>query len=125
MDQDMLWQVVQNLLSNANRYAPSESTIFVEIVEKGEEIEYAVRDTGIGIPKDQQSRLFEKFFRADNAVSAVPEGSGLGLSLVKILVEGWGGRIWFESEQNKGTTFHFTVPIHGMKAKEGEVKLTV
>ncbi len=125
MDQDILWQVIQNLLSNANRYAPVESTIFVEITQKTEEIEYTVRDTGIGIPENQKARLFEKFFRADNAVSAVPEGSGLGLSLVKILVEGWGGRIWFESEENKGTTFHFTIPLAGMKAKEGDVKLTV
>lgn len=125
MDQDMLWQVIQNLLSNANRYSPVGSTIFVEIVEQEKEIEYTVRDTGIGVPKDQQARLFEKFFRADNAVSSVPEGSGLGLSLVKILVEGWGGRIWFESKENKGTTFHFTIPLEGMKPKEGEVKLTV
>ncbi len=125
MDQDMLWQVIQNLLSNANRYAPVGSTIFVEINQKDEVIEYSVRDAGIGIPKDQQARLFEKFFRADNAISAVPEGSGLGLSLVKILVEGWGGKIWFESEENKGTTFHFTLPLLGMKPKDGDVKLTV
>ncbi len=125
MDQDMLWQVIQNLLSNANRYAPIDSTIFVEIQQKNEEIEYSVKDAGIGIPKDQQARLFEKFFRADNAVSAVPEGSGLGLSLVKILVEGWGGKIWFESEENKGTAFHFTIPTAGMKQKDGDVKLTV
>ncbi len=125
MDQDMLWQVIQNLLSNANRYAPIESTIFVMITQKTNEIEYTVRDTGIGIPKNQQARLFEKFFRADNAVASVPEGSGLGLSLVKSLVEGWGGKIWFDSEENKGTTFHFTIPIAGMKPREGEVKLTV
>ena len=125
MDQDMIWQVIQNLLSNANRYGPVESTIFVKIEQKNEEIEYSIRDTGIGIPKNQVSRLFEKFFRADNAISSVPEGSGLGLSLVKILVEGWGGRIWFDSEENKGTTFYFTIPLSGMKAKEGDVKLTV
>ena len=125
MDQDMLWQVIQNLLSNANRYAPVASTIFVSIIQKDEEIEYSVKDTGIGIPKDQQGRLFEKFFRADNAISAVPEGSGLGLSLVKILVEGWGGKIWFETEENKGTEFHFTIPLTGMQARDGDVKLTV
>lgn len=124
-DKDMLWQVIQNLLSNANRYSPVGSTIFVNMIQKGDYIEYSVKDSGIGIPKNQQSRLFEKFFRADNAISAVPEGSGLGLSLVKSLVEGWGGKIWFETKEGSGTTFFFTVPLLGIKQKEGDVGLAV
>lgn len=125
MDQDILWQVVQNLLSNAIRYSPERGVITVSIAEKNGMIEWSVRDEGIGVPKNQQSRVFEKFFRADNALKMVPEGSGLGLSLVKTLVEGWGGKIWFESEENKGTAFHFTAPLDGMKEKEGEVSLGV
>lgn len=124
-DQEVIWQCVQNLLSNASRYGPENSTIFVNIVQKDGMLEYSVKDTGIGIPKEQQSRIFEKFFRAENALKAVPEGSGLGLSLVKSLVEGWGGKVWFEAEENKGTTFFFTIPLTGMKAKEGEVRLAV
>lgn len=125
MDKDIIWQVLQNLISNANRYAPEQSTIFVSIIQKEDVIEMAVKDSGIGIPPDQQSRIYEKFFRAENAVKLVPEGSGLGLALVKSLVEGWGGRLWFESEENKGTTFYFTVPLKGMTPKEGEVKISV
>ena len=125
MDQEVVWQVMQNLLSNASRYSPEKSTIEVYIVKKGEMAEYSVKDKGIGIPKDQQNRIFEKFYRAENALKYVPTGSGLGLSLVKLLVEGWGGKVWFESEEGKGTTFYFTVPLKGMKAKEGEVKISV
>jgi len=125
MDQEVIWQVIQNLLSNANRYAPEKSTIRISIIKKGDMAEYSVKDEGIGIPKDQQGRIFEKFFRADNALKEVPTGSGLGLSLAKLLVEGWGGKIWFETEEKKGTTFYFTVPLEGMKAKEGEVKISV
>lgn len=124
-DQEVIWQCIQNMLSNANRYGPENSTIYVSIIQKGTMIEYSVKDTGIGIPKEQQSRIFEKFFRAENALKLVPEGSGLGLSLVKSLVEGWGGKVWFETEENKGTTFFFTIPLTGMRAREGEVRLTV
>lgn len=125
MDQEVIWQVVQNLISNAIRYSPENSTINVNIKKTDNYAEYTVEDHGIGIPKDQQNRIFEKFFRAENALKMVPEGSGLGMSLVKLLVEGWNGKIWFESEEGKGTTFHFTIPLSGMEAREGEVKLTV
>ncbi len=124
MDQEVIWQVFQNLLSNASRYGPPKSAIEVRVVSKDPMVEVSVQDHGIGIPKDAQGRIFEKFFRADNALKLVPEGSGLGLSLVKSLVEGWGGKIWFESEEGKGTTFFFTIPQKGMEAKEGEVKLS-
>lgn len=125
MDQEIIWQVIQNLLTNANRYSPPKSEISVSIVKKGEVLEYSVKNEGIGIPKNQQSRIFQKFFRAENALKYVPTGSGLGLSLVKLLVEGWSGKIWFESEENKGATFYFTVPVAGTKAKEGEVRISV
>ena len=92
-------------------------------------IETAIKDSGIGIPKKQQDQIFKKFFRAENAFKMVPEGTGLGLSLVKSLVDGWGGKVWFSSEggseEGGGTTFFFTIPLAGMKAKEGEVGLTV
>ena len=125
MDQEVVWQVVQNLLSNASRYSPEKAVIKVSISTKGSMLEYAVKDSGIGIPKDQQAGIFEKFFRAENALKTVPEGSGLGLSLVKSLVEEWDGKVWFESEENKGATFYFTVPRSGMKKRAGEVGLKV
>lgn len=130
VDVDVIEQVIQNLLSNANRYANENSEIVVSIeagrIERGREvITYAVADQGIGISKEAADRIFEKFYRADNALRAVPEGSGLGLSLVKTLVEGWGGTIWFESEESKGTTFFFTIPIEGMLPHAGEVGIKV
>lgn len=125
MDQEVIWQVIQNLLSNASRYSPEKSTINVSVIKKGKEVEYSVKDQGIGIPKEYQGRIFEKFYRAENALKLVPEGSGLGLSLVKMLVERWGGKIWFETVEGKGTTFYFTIPLTGMERKEGEVGLGV
>ena len=125
MDQEVVWQVFQNLLSNAIRYSPEKSVISVLVTKKGDFAEVVVKDSGIGIPKAQQDRIFEKFFRAENALKLVPEGSGLGLSLVKGLVDGWGGKVWFESEEGRGTRFYFTIPMSGMKAKEGDVKLSV
>ena len=65
----------------------------------------------MGIPKDQQGRIFSKFFRGANVMRMETEGSGLGLFITKQIIEAHGGKIWFESEENKGTTFHFTLPI--------------
>jgi PAS domain S-box-containing protein len=125
LDLDIIWQVIMNLLTNANRYSPPDSLITVSITAREDLFEYAVHDRGIGIPKGEQGRIFEKFFRASNAVKFVPEGSGLGLALVKSLVEDWGGTITFESEAGQGTTFRFTIPRQGVKPRAGEVKLAV
>lgn len=125
MDKSVVWQVIQNLLTNAGRYGFARAPIRISIIKKGEELEYSVSNEGIGVPRSYFNRIFEKFFRAENAVKAVPEGSGLGLALVKSLVAGWGGRVWFESEEGKTTTFHVTVPLRGMEPKAGEVKLTI
>jgi len=65
----------------------------------------------VGIPKEQQKKIFTKFFRGDNAIRMQPEGSGMGLFLTKNIIERHGGKIWFESEEGKGSTFHFTLPI--------------
>jgi two-component system sensor histidine kinase VicK len=125
MDKDVLWQVIQNLLTNAIRYSEAGSTITVSLSQVDGFIQCSVKDQGIGIPKDQQARVFEKFYRAPNAFKLVPEGTGLGLSLVKSLVTDWGGQVWFETEEGKGTTFYFTIPQAGMKPREGEVTLAV
>ena len=125
MDQDVIWQVIQNLISNANRYTPKQKTITISLKKKDLMAQFSVEDKGIGIPKAEHDKIFEKFYRAENALKLVPEGSGLGLSLVKSLVEGWGGKVWFESKEGAGTTFYFTIPLKGMVPTEGEVKLTI
>lgn len=106
----LLRQVVANLISNAVRYSWPASTILVTVQSRGGESLWSVKDSGIGIPQAEQGRVFEKFFRASNAIKKMPAGSGLGLALVKTIVDSWQGKVWFESEEGKGTTFHFTVP---------------
>jgi len=79
-----------------------------------------VQDSGIGIIKDQQSRIFTKYFRGTNALKMETEGTGLGLFIAKNIVETHGGKIWFTSEEGKGTSFFFTVPIASQQADVAE-----
>ncbi|GEM_PF-5181421 len=78
--------------------------------EEKENILISVKDSGVGIPKDVQPQIFKKFFRAKNAAKLESEGTGLGLYVNKMLAEAIGGKIWFESEEGKGTTFYVTLP---------------
>lgn len=113
LDSLTLRQVILNLISNAIRYTNAKGTIEIKWSVGGDpkEVTYMVHDNGIGIPESQRGRIFSKFFRAENARSWAPDGSGLGLALVKDLVESWGGKVWFESVEGQGTTFFFTVPL--------------
>ncbi len=113
LDVEKIRLVVQNLLENAVRYTPSggEITIILRHQKKEKEIEFQIQDTGVGIPKDQQERVFTKFFRAANVMRMETEGSGLGLFISKNIIEAHGGRIRFESEEGKGTTLYLNLPI--------------
>ena len=82
-----------------------------------------ITDNGMGIPKAQQSRMFEKLFRADNVREKDTEGTGLGLYIIKSILDNTDGKIWFESVEGKGTTFSFTIPLSGMKKKKGNKEL--
>ncbi len=112
-DPQLLRQVVMNLISNAIKYTPPPGQIALKTRGQNSSVEWAVQDNGIGIPKDSLPRLFEKFYRAYNVHKIETEGTGLGLYLVRLIVEKFGGRIWCESEEGKGTTFLFTVPLSG------------
>jgi PAS domain S-box-containing protein len=111
VDVEKISLAIQNLLENAIKYNRKGGEIEIVLREKEKEIEFSIRDTGIGIPRDQQNRVFTKFFRAPNAMKMETEGSGLGLFITKNIIETHGGRIWFESEEGKGTTFYFTLPV--------------
>jgi len=106
----MLKEVITNLVANSIRYTNEGGVIDIDLKKEDDHVLCIVRDNGIGIPEAQKAKIFERFFRADNAVSKVPDGSGLGLSLVKELVEKWGGKVWFESKEGEGTTFFVTIP---------------
>jgi PAS domain S-box-containing protein len=103
-------QVVRNLVSNAIKYSPRGGTVTIRIAEQDDHLEVSVHDEGIGMSPEVQSRLFERFYRADRSNSAV-SGVGLGLTICKQIVEKHGGEIWAESEPGKGSTFTFSVPI--------------
>ena len=112
IDEDKIRQSVFNLISNAIKYCKSEGGRVEVLSEiKNGEIVFSVKDNGIGIPLKDQRRIFDKFYRADNALLTQTEGTGLGLFIVKSYIEAHGGRIWFESEENKGTTFYFTLKL--------------
>ncbi len=102
---------VQNLLDNALRYTPAGGSVTISLNRDKKDVEFSIKDTGLGIPKDQQNRVFAKFFRAANVMRTDTEGSGLGLFIAKNIIEAHDGRIWFESEENRGSAFHFTLPI--------------
>lgn len=110
-DKEKLKLALSNLLDNALKYTPSGGSVDVYIEERDDAVLFRVSDTGVGIPKEQQeSDLFTKFSRGENAVKLQTEGSGLGLFLIKNIVEAHGGNIWVNSEEGEGTTFYFTIP---------------
>ena len=130
-DSKLMRIIFQNIFSNAVKYTPEGGSVLlaIEVLKKGQMVDgkkvsremllITVADTGYGIPKEQQDKVFTKMFRADNVRERDPEGTGLGLYLVKSIVEHVNGTIWFESEEGKGSTFYIALPLEGMKKKEG------
>lgn len=111
IDRNILDIVIDNLLSNALRYTPKGGTIKVSFVRHGDDVLLSITDNGCGIPVNEQGRIFEKFYRADNAQAISAEGSGLGLYMVKMALKKVGGSIWVESQEGQGSTFYVRWPI--------------
>lgn len=110
-DRDQIHQLLDNLLSNAVKYTPEGGCVTLSAQQKRDGfVEVAVSDTGIGIPKKDLERIFERFYRVDKARSRLMGGTGLGLSIAKEIAEAHGGSIHMESELEKGTTVRFTLP---------------
>jgi signal transduction histidine kinase len=119
-DRIRVGQVLTNLVSNAHKYTPEGGNIIVGAEAASNQwdpegakqvVHIWVRDNGIGITIEDQAKIFQKFFRSDDSKAREAPGTGLGLNITKSLVEMQGGRIWFDSEFRKGTTFHFTIPV--------------
>jgi PAS domain S-box-containing protein len=115
--------IFQNFLTNAIKYTPDKGKISVEISRQDPDVLIKVSDNGYGIPEHQKDRIFSKLFRADNAREKETEGTGLGLYIVKLVVDSAKGEVWFESEENKGTTFFVRLPLSGMANKVGTKSL--
>lgn len=108
-DREKLFLALQNLIGNAFYYTPKGGKVKVGVkyLKDKKEALVFVQDTGIGIPKDEQKRVFSRFFRASNAIKEETEGTGLGLYIAKNIIESHGGKIWFKSKENEGSTFYF------------------
>lgn len=133
LDARIMSIILQNIFSNSIKYTPENGTIKVTIKRNDERlnlksrgsISIEVADSGYGIPRDQQADVFGKMFRASNIKIKDTDGTGLGLYIVKALLDRVGGKVWFESEENKGATFHILLPVEGMSAPENsELRLS-
>lgn len=134
-DKRYLEMIIQNLLSNSSKYSPENTAITLKVlpVKAGQKVTNVqvskdgilimVADQGYGIPKAQQSRIFSKLYRADNVRDKDTDGTGLGLYIIKSVIEHCGGKIWFKSEENKGTIFFVLLPLTSNK-KIGSKKLS-
>ena len=123
VDPRLLRIFFQNLISNAVKYTPENGKITIEIKLEDPNVRITVADTGYGIPNDQQDKVFSKLFRADNIRALDTEGTGLGLYIIKSILDASGGQIAFTSKENEGTTFNILIPLTGMKEKSGSKKL--
>jgi signal transduction histidine kinase len=110
-DEERLRQVFNNLIGNAIKYAPEGGEIRIGGWSDGNGVTVYVADQGIGIPPEEQGRLFERFYRVDSSLRRKTQGAGLGLYLCRSIIEAHGGRIWLRSEPGKGTTVFFALPL--------------
>ncbi|MGV8983495.1 ATP-binding protein [Clostridium sp.] len=122
-DEEKVERIMLNLLSNAVKFTKENGSIFVNVYDKGDFVEIHVKDTGIGIPKDKLKFIFERFAQIDKSTSRQNEGSGIGLALVKSLVEMHGGQIHANSIEGKGSEFIITLPVRIVDATQEDNNL--
>jgi len=122
VDSDRVMQVLRNLINNAIRFCKVGCRIEVTAKLNNGWILFSVKDNGIGIRKEDQKRIFEPFFQAEQTIYREHPGTGLGLAIIRGIVESQEGKVWLESEVGKGTTFYFTVPLKPVR-KAKAIKL--
>lgn len=118
LDENKIQQVIMNFADNAIYYSKEKSTIKVSLAVVANRVEFTVKDTGIGVPAAEQAQLFNKFFRATNARRQRPDGTGVGLFLAKKVIDAHDGKIIFESKENKGSTFGFSLPLATLRVRD-------
>ena len=111
LDKEKMFVAIKNLLDNAVRYTREGGNIEITYGISGKKFEFSIKDSGIGIPESDKEQLFTRFFRAKNAIKFESSGSGLGLFIVKDIIEAHHGKIWVESVENKGSAFSFSIPV--------------
>lgn len=115
VDSDRIMQVLRNLINNAKKFSPKNTKVLVRVERKKEGLLFSVKDQGIGIKPEDQKRIFEPFYQEEQTIYREYGGAGLGLAICKGIVEAQGGKIWFESEYGKGSTFYFKIPFNPSK----------
>lgn len=110
LDKDKIKQVLKNIIDNAIKCSPKGDEIRITCIKENNDFKISIQDQGIGMMSEHVDKIFDKFYRADTSDSA-PTGTGLGMTIVKHLVEAHGGKVWVESELGKGTTVSFTIPL--------------
>ena len=116
-EQVLIEETLTNLLFNAIRYTPSGGCIVLTVKDKTSEYLIQIKDTGIGIPQGDEEKIFEEFYRSDNARHVERDGTGLGLSFAKQAIEKHGGKIWAENNPDGGSSFRLTLPKSGSNAE--------
>jgi signal transduction histidine kinase len=111
IDSQKIRLVIQNLIDNAVKYTPQGGKVTVAVKSDASQVVFSVADTGVGIPSHEQGRIFSKFFRADNVIRMQTDGSGLGLFIVRNIIENHHGTVWFDSVEGRGSTFYFALPL--------------
>ncbi len=119
-DVEQFERAIINLVENAIKFTPPGGIVTVRARRDGQGLVFEVEDSGVGIEKDNQARVFDRFYRANQKGVKHVTGSGLGLSLVKAVVENHHGKVWLESEPSAGTTFFVSIPIVQMKQEQYE-----
>jgi PAS domain S-box-containing protein len=122
-DPELVGRVMVNLIMNAMRYSPESTKIKITLSMHQDSLVFTVQDHGYGIPQSAQEHIFSRFYRAENIITKVTDGSGLGLYLSKIICKELNADLTFQSQENSGTTFTFSMPLKGISAKKGEVSL--
>ncbi|MCM3762812.1 cell wall metabolism sensor histidine kinase WalK [Alkalihalobacillus oceani] len=118
IDRDKMTQVLDNIISNAMKYSPEGGNVVITLLHQGHNVRVSISDQGMGIPRENQGKIFDRFYRVDKARARSVGGTGLGLAIAKELVHAHRGEIWVQSEYGEGTTIYFTLPYSTFKGEE-------
>ena len=118
IDTDQMMRVIDNIMNNAIKYSPDGGTITIRLQQRQNQVLLSIADQGLGIPRKDLSKIFDRFYRADKARSRAQGGTGLGLAIAKEIVNAHGGKIWADSREGHGSTFYISLPYEPMEEED-------